>query len=391
MHILDDDYSGFQSVCMVAIGVAFFMLVATFLSIEYEFIIYAIGCIAAIAPVYYFCRYLQFYTKSGAWARIIITACVFLLVPGLLFLQYRSSADDYVLARRPAGKTQDIKIEYEYERTGGSGSIGSDWSHRHYVNGERVYDGDVVSVNPSKTITVKTEIVEKDDIDDVGTTTNTVKLSDGKAVITDTIRVTERGGRKNSGAYADFRITYTVTKVNRVVKSDEAPFFDVLMSGSDESLLLTYILIASFAGCVISVPVVIFGGKARYEAALRAEEERKRQAFLREKDDFIRSLGGKRIRDAAGVPQNIIFVNGLPRDNNNSLYGSFTVYRSSNGTCYHNRRGCCSAYIEMHAFHAKERYRPCSKCYWGYIDIPEWYTRYIELQKKCKKYGIDCE
>ena len=101
----------------------------------------------------------------------------------------------------------------------------------------------------------------------------------------------------------------------------------------------------------------------------REEAERRRQA---EKEEFIRFLGGRSIREAAKVPDNITFVHGLPRDNNDKEFGSFTVYISKNGSCYHSRKGCCSASFPRHAFTAAGKYRPCSKCCSRPVKIPQW-------------------
>lgn len=50
-------------------------------------------------------------------------------------------------------------------------------------------------------------------------------------------------------------------------------------------------------------------------------------------------LGGKTIREVANVPQNITFINGLPCDNiGNQEYGSYTVYLTQSGSCYHEKR-----------------------------------------------------
>ena len=123
----------------------------------------------------------------------------------------------------------------------------------------------------------------------------------------------------------------------------------------------------------------------------KKRKEQERQEYEANKSQFILKLGGKSIREAAGVPNNIKFIDGLPRDNNNRQYGSYTVYLSTNGTCYHEKPGCCSAHRVAHAFLVINRYRPCSKCCRGSVIIPQWYTKYKELEKQCKKYDLDPE
>ena len=134
---------------------------------------------------------------------------------------------------------------------------------------------------------------------------------------------------------------------------------------------------------------IIYSGKQkalRLEAERKAEEEQKFQA---EKRAFIARLGGKSLRDAAGVPSHITYKNGKPVDNNNAEFGTFTVYLSNSGKCFHRYKGCCSAYRPTHLFTAKQLYKPCSKCSAHYYSIPEWHTRYLALKAEAHKYGIE--
>lgn len=79
------------------------------------------------------------------------------------------------------------------------------------------------------------------------------------------------------------------------------------------------------------------------------------QAKQAEKESFLNYLGGKTIREVANVPQNITFINGLPRDNiENQEYGSYTVYLTHSGSCYHEKRDAVRRiYPPMH-FRSKE-------------------------------------
>lgn len=144
--------------------------------------------------------------------------------------------------------------------------------------------------------------------------------------------------------------------------------------------------------CVAIVGTAFVAYKAN---ELRKEKQRKeleeavrQQKFNEEKQEFLRYLNGRSIRDIASVPKYITFVNGLPRDNNDSQYGSYTVYLSQSGKCYHRKQGCCSARYPQHAFAAAKYYKPCSKCYKGVITEPEWYLKYKELYEKCRKYNV---
>lgn len=123
----------------------------------------------------------------------------------------------------------------------------------------------------------------------------------------------------------------------------------------------------------------------------REEEERreKEEKLRNDRALFKADLNGQSIRDKAGVPSNIYFYEGYPKDNNNKKYGSYTVYVSNNGNCYHKTQGCCSARNPIHSFRAVNRYRPCSKCCDTSIRIPEWYNNYIRLYNTANKLEFD--
>ena len=123
----------------------------------------------------------------------------------------------------------------------------------------------------------------------------------------------------------------------------------------------------------------------------RAEEERRKKEaqFLAEKQAFLARLNGRNIRDVAGVPNQLKLVNGLPIDNNDAEFGSYTVYRSLSGRCYHDKKGCCSASFPIHYFEARPWLTPCSKCCVKQREIPQWFFEYRSLKKQAEKYHID--
>ena len=123
----------------------------------------------------------------------------------------------------------------------------------------------------------------------------------------------------------------------------------------------------------------------------RAEEERRKKEaqFLAEKQAFLARLNGRNIRDVAGVPNQLKLVNGLPIDNNDAKFGSYTVYRSLSGQCYHDKQGCCSARFPIHYFEARPWLAPCSKCCVKHREIPQWFFEYRSLKKQAEKYHID--
>ena len=89
------------------------------------------------------------------------------------------------------------------------------------------------------------------------------------------------------------------------------------------------------------------------------------------------------------MPSHLYFYEGLPKDNNNSKYGNFTVYISPNGSRYHQKRGCSSASIPIHSFKAINSFVPCSKCCSTTIRAPEWFVKYSSLVEKARRLQID--
>ena len=304
------------------------------------------------------------------------------------------SHNNRYLSSAPTNNQVSLRITADVKCTGGVGSVGNEWNYKHEINNTTFKTGEIVEINSNKPFTITSTITEHDDISDIGRTTSN-EHSLGKSgdyskeiSLSNTVKVVESGGRKNSGAYAIFSVKYTI---NRVIPSDYT-FFDIYFftNNENESIFLWIVLLLSL-GCIAFVVFVIYSGKkqeSQLEAEKKVEEERK---FQEEKRAFIESLGGKRLRDVAGVPPHIVYQNGKPKDNNNAEYGSFTVYLSNSGKCFHGNKGCCSAYRSAHYFTAKQYYKPCSKCGYRYHDIPEWHTRYIALRNTASKYGIDEE
>lgn len=321
---------------------------------------------------------------------IAITATVFLLFPLLGNLVYSANANNY-LASYPADDYISVKLRCDIERVGGSGSIGDQWSYYHYYNQTEFKDGDTLTVKATLPFTITSKFVEHDAIPDVGVTKSRLLRFfengnyDRTLTISQLVHVEERGGRRYAGSTANFRATYTL---ERVIPSTMS-YWDMLLYDSDKSdFNFGYVLVGGHIFCLLFVVFIIFVGKKR-KAALekqqRIVEQQKRQA---EKNAFIKRLEGKSVRELAGVPSNIEFVDNLPKDNRYGYYGSFTVYRTSNGSCYHEIKGCCSAIFPVHYFMVEKQLRPCSKCCHERRKVPSWYTKYIDLLNQAKKLGL---
>ncbi len=141
-------------------------------------------------------------------------------------------------------------------------------------------------------------------------------------------------------------------------------------------------------GIVGGIGALIFGF-AGFSIADNRRQEAKEAELRIARLKFKEDLNGKRIRDKAGVPSNILFYEGYPKDNNNRKYGSFTYYVSKSGNRYHQKNGCCSARYPIHSFKAISRYSPCSKCCETIPVVPQWYRTYESLVNQAKRLGID--
>lgn len=132
--------------------------------------------------------------------------------------------------------------------------------------------------------------------------------------------------------------------------------------------------------------IAVIGGGAFING--RVQENKRRKKREEDRNKFIELLGGRSIREAAGVPANVYFYEGMPKDNNNKKYGSYTRYLSKSGNCYHEKQGCCSARYTAHAFNVAGWYKPCSKCCRSRVVIPEWYRNYEHLEKEADRLDI---
>ena len=387
-------YNGFQHLVLWAIIPLFLFFITLFVpdkNIPVKTWIFVIGIVPMGLVVELTSTNLSLLYNFSAWKSIICTAIVVLLIPSIMSVTYYAHHNTY-LSSAPSNNQVSLRITADVKRTGGSGSIGGEWRYKHAINSNTFKSGDIVEINIKKPFNITSTIIENDEIDDVGTSisreytygitgdyTEEISLSNN-------VKVVERGGRKNSGAYATFTVNYTI---NRVVPNDYT-FFDVYFftNNEDEAPLLWGILLLGL-GSVAYIVFIIYSGKKRetqLEEEKKAEEERK---FQEEKKAFIASLKGKQLRDVAGVPSHIVYQNGMPIDNNNAEYGSFTVYLSSSGKCFHGSKGCCSAYRPAHYFTARQSYSPCSKCGSRYHNVPEWHTKYMDLKVTARIYGVD--
>lgn len=410
------EFTKFQNVLLCISPIAFIVLIWEMIPLD-NLLKSAICCFLGAFifwMVIAFANYLSCFKKiKTARMATSITMFVFVVVPLAINIVHGIHEKEY-LTSYPTDNQISIKITYHIERTGGSGSIGNEWTYMHFLNKREFETGQILTVNAKNPFTITSRFIERDKIDDIGESTSKQYIysqSDNykKTLnISQKVHVTEQGGRRYAGSTADFKVTYTLT---RVVPSS-MNYWDVFLhTSNDVEYSFSVSLIVGQLLCIIAVVAVLINGKK--EEAFSAEQERikkeheqmkkeqdaereririekeKEREFLAGKAALLERLQGQSIRQVAGVPPNVSFINGLPRDNNDAQYGSFTVYCSSSGSCYHDKMGCCSARRPMHYFNAKRTFRPCSKCCTKSRSIPRWYTDYNELKNQARYYKID--
>lgn len=289
-------------------------------------------------------------------------------------------------------------------------NVGHDLSYSCSINGKEISSGSLDEYEKKVYKKLKTReantfsfSVEEWDASYSDYGSNTVNrnftvddLIDGKLVEIKTY-VYENNGR-SSGNTQEFAATFRIKakesfvtdyddldKPIRPVLKTNSLFGTLFDSWKVDIVLLILIVIA--VSLIVSKRKEI---KAEEERLIREAEEQKRIAEGRA--SLLDTLSGITLNQYIGAPSNIKFRDGLPYDNNDRKYGSFTVYLSKNGSKYHKKQGCSSARISSHLFNAIERrYEPCSRCCVGNSNIPDWYFKYKELKKKMAELNITDE
>lgn len=198
------------------------------------------------------------------------------------------------------------------------------------------------------------------------------------------IHIDENGGRKYPDAYADFEVSYALERV--LPPGCEGITFLLSNYNNNREMSITLIVIEGgiLFGTILCILLSLKRGKKeRSKSTIDQQKENDS-----DRADFIERIKGTTIREIAGVPVNVSFVNDLPKDNSNSMYGTYTVYLSKNGKKFHEKKGCCAARYATNYIKALDKYSPCSKCCQRIYVKPQWFVEYTELMQKAHKYGI---
>lgn len=121
----------------------------------------------------------------------------------------------------PASNAIFYKVGIDIKSVGGAGSVGNEWSYWHYVvcgdDKTPFNNGSVIETKANTAFSLRSRIIEHDDAkSDIGETDSNPIIyvaESNNFLLSNDVRVVEDGGRKNKGAYKDFRVTYSLTRV----------------------------------------------------------------------------------------------------------------------------------------------------------------------------------
>ena len=121
----------------------------------------------------------------------------------------------------PASNAIFYKVGIDIKSVGGVGSVGNEWSYWHYVvcDDDKIpfNNGSVIETKADTAFSLRSRIIEHDDAkSDIGETDSNPIIyvaESNNFLLSNDVRVVEDGGRKNKGAYKDFRVTYSLTRV----------------------------------------------------------------------------------------------------------------------------------------------------------------------------------
>lgn len=210
------------------------------------------------------------------------------LLASLLVSQCNTSA---YMKKIPASNAIFYKAGIDIESVGGAGSVGNEWSYQHYVvcgGAETSFNnGSIIETKADSAFSLRSRIIEHDDaISDVGETDSNPIIYAKKEcvgahrfVLSNNVRVVEDGGRRNKGAYKDFRVTYNLT---RVFPSSTSRIVLLYMEDSNLYLVSVFLTIIFF----IALLDLIYNSIKLLKGLLNPSSKEAVQNSLRESKPF---------------------------------------------------------------------------------------------------------
>lgn len=457
----DFEFSGLQIMLLHAIFVGFivsthrmlplFNLPKTFL------ILCALGtvCFAFLVFLFaiLFAIYLgQFKHINSSWLAILITAVLFLLIPVTANIVINTAypiCERQYLQSIPSDNQILVRVTYDIERVDGYGSVGNEWKVQHFfksITNTEFQSGDIISVHIYAPFSILSRFTEIDSINDIGETkSKTYKYSENDnykrtLTISQYVHIEENGGRKNAGAFVDYKVNYVLERVI----PDSMGFWDIISINDVERTRCVHWIWGELF-CIAVILFVVLRGislqkkqhiedakQAQLEAEkLRIEVERQkqleaeqrriaeekrraeieyqnqlkaeRQRIAEEKrraehDELVAKYSNKtrtQIAIECGMPSEFCMGDDdLPHSDDSdksylNLSDKCTVYLSTTGKVYHAHPACNrAAQHPVNITLVPPQRRPCMKCSPIVIDL-QWYKRYRVTMRMLWKHSIE--
>lgn len=335
--------------------------------------------------------------------------------------KYYSSVYNYIKSinsKYDIDKSGNIPViaTVQIKRDKQSKSIGDELTYNFYINNNKIINRKDFKLNIFQEITFATEIIEEDpSSDDKGRAIESIPISfidiNAGYKLEQEVRVKESYG-DYAGNVAIYHVTYTIKpkQVLSLTSSQKScfPKYPILPNEKDYTLSMwdavknytdikIYIGILFVVFCFFSYYIFIKKPNLHYKHALEEynialeEYNTALKEYTLAKNETIRVLSGKTIREAAGVPDNIYFTDDdLPYTKGDERkFGDFTLFITRSGYCFHRKATCQKNTFPIHMFKIIDQYFPCSKCSKDFlIQKPAWYSEYLDLKRKCIHFDI---
>lgn len=133
---------------------------------EYWVICFFLSFFAYAYILYFTCSLKDINAQLVGWRAFAVTSIVFLLVPCIIWFQYKECVKDYFSGYPDDGKIYAVvnrnidQIAYNH--------LGDDYKYYSYINDMEIVPGSTMKFNTDQPFYIATRIVESDSIPDVG-------------------------------------------------------------------------------------------------------------------------------------------------------------------------------------------------------------------------------
>ena len=242
-----------EIVFSVIVGAVLATFLACLISHDILFVILIILSVTPVGACAFLLVANHFYEARDFVKRTsnIRATLIFLALPVIITAVYFVQHNNYMNSI-PKNHKVAFEVDCTTKYLDGAGSLGDELTYEHSIGENAFRDGDTIEIDVSHPFSIISTIIEDDGIDDVGITESEhyeYSLED-QINITNVVRVKEKGGRKNQGAYAIFSINYVLTRT----VPESFTFWDIYFSSDSLMVnLMLWGLIISEAACLFYI------------------------------------------------------------------------------------------------------------------------------------------